>query len=209
MEEDIFNTELGRKILALTKASFKVSDLIPDLVLREKIKHQVLDVYKNFFDKTKDSVLLKELDVLDSLFYLAGHLNLAKEDHIKSLRNGFLIFKSHIILAVHDNPRGEKADFVPAKISPEKTPKNMAEKTEEKSIGAKSEKLSNRQEKIIKQFQNKQKLQLSDLTKHFPSLNERTIRNDLSYLIEIGKITRRGKGSGSYYSAENLLEKGF
>jgi len=36
MEEDIFNTELGRKILALTKASFKVSDLIPDLGFARK-----------------------------------------------------------------------------------------------------------------------------------------------------------------------------
>ncbi len=49
--EDIFNTELGKKIMALTKASFKVSDLIPDLFLREKIKSQILNVYKNFFEK--------------------------------------------------------------------------------------------------------------------------------------------------------------
>ena len=102
--EDFFDNELGRKILALIKASFKVSDLISDMALRDKIKHQVLSIYKIFFEK-KYSELLKELDILDSFFFLAGHLNLAKEEHVKTLRNGFLVFKSQIILTMHPGPK--------------------------------------------------------------------------------------------------------
>src|SRR3989338_11527555 len=106
--EDFFDNELGRKILALTKASFKVSDLISDLVLREKIKHQVLEVYKTFLiDSKNQSLLLREIDILDHYFYLGGHLNLIKEEHLKQLRNGFLVFKSHIILAMN---KGDKSD---------------------------------------------------------------------------------------------------
>ncbi|KKU75378.1 MAG: hypothetical protein UY02_C0053G0002 [Candidatus Giovannonibacteria bacterium GW2011_GWB1_47_6b] len=92
--EDIFDSELGRKILALTKASFKVSDLISDLVLREKIKHQVIEIYKTFLIDSGNqsfSELLKEIDILDHYFYLGGHLNLIKEEHLKQLRNGFLV----------------------------------------------------------------------------------------------------------------------
>lgn len=189
MEEHIFDTELGRKILALTKAGFKVSDLISDLVLREKIKHQILEVYKTFLIDSGNqsfSALLKEIDILVHYFYLGGHLNVVKEEHLKQLQNGFLVFKSQIVLAVHDSPQ------------------NKVEKMKEKLLGIKPEKLSDRQEKIMKQFQNNQKLQLSDFIKHFPGLNERTVRNDLSYLIEIGKITRQGKGSGSYYALQAM-----
>ena len=193
MEEDIFNTELGRKILALTKASFKVSDLISDLVLREKIKLQILNVCKIFFEK-KYPELLKELDILDSFFFLAGHLNLAREEHVKTLRNGLLVFKSQIVLTNYDAPKYSAF----AKASADKP------EGKEKPTGPNSEKLSDRQEKIMKQFQNDQKLQLSDLTRHFPGLSERTIRNDLSYLINIGHVIRHGKGSGSRYSAETL-----
>ena len=108
--EEIFDSELGRKILALTKASFKVSDLIPDLVLREKIKHQVLEVYKTFLIDSGNqsfSELLKEIDILDHYFCLGGHLNLIKEEHLKQLRNGFLVFKSHIILAMNENGKSD------------------------------------------------------------------------------------------------------
>jgi len=104
MEEEIFNTELGRKILALVKASFKVSDLIPDLFLREKIKIQILNVYKNFFEK-KYSDLLKEIDVLDNFFFLAGQMNFVKDNHLRVLRNGFLVFKSRIVLVLHESPK--------------------------------------------------------------------------------------------------------
>ncbi len=234
MEEGIFNTEIGRKILALTKASFRVADLIPDLIIREKIKIQVLSVYKLFFsakgarlaedDEAKREsaclrsqafgreknyiALLNEIDILDRLFYLARHLDLVKEEHAKALRNGFLVFKSHIILAANEKPRGEETDFTPAEIAFENTAKNdknekpfvaKAMEGKEKPISVKSEKLNNRQEKMMNQFQNNPKLKLSDLARHFSGVSDRTIRNDLYYLIESGKIERRGHGNGSYY----------
>lgn len=182
MEEDIFDNELGRKILALTKASFRVADLISDHVVREKIKHQVLNVYKIFFDR-KNSELLKELDVLDNLFFLAGHLNLAKDEHVKMLRNGFLVFKSHIVLTVHQQPKQiaeiEMNDFV-----------NHSE----------GGGLTERQEKILRKFPDKSvSMKLADFVAMFPGLSKRTVRNDLSYLIRNGKILREGQGSGTFY----------
>src|SRR3989344_1807746 len=102
MDGDIFNTALGRKFLALVKAVFKVSDLIPDLVIREKIKKQNLKIYENFIsgDGGKNhSDLLKNIDALRGFLFLAGQMKLIKDEHLKALENGFLFFKSHISAA--------------------------------------------------------------------------------------------------------------
>lgn len=174
MEEEIFDTELGKKFLALTKASFKVSDLILDLVLREKIKIQILNVYKNFCEK-EYSDLLKEIDVLDNFFFLAGQLNFVKDNHLRILRNGFLVFKSRIVLALHDPPKAKKEVV---KSEPE---------------------LSERQKKILEKFQNKETLKLAEILDFFPGVSEKTVRNELSSLIGLKKITRNGQGNGSFY----------
>ena len=182
MEENIFNTELGKKIMALIKASFKVSDLIPDLVLREKIKSQILNVYGIFLEK-RYSDLLKEIDVLDNFFFLAGQLNFVKDNHLRILRNGFLVFKSHIILMLNEPP----------KTSGDST---MAVKKE----AVKPElKLSERQGKILEKFQNKETLKLAEILDLFPGVSEKTVRNELFSLIGLKKITRSGQGNGSFY----------
>ena len=109
MEEDIFNTDIGKKFLALTKACFKASDLITDLVLREKIKNQTLDIYELFSNRNNPE-LIKEIDALDGLFHLGGHLGLVKDEHLKLLRNGLLVFKSHIVLTLHQNQKSRLAN---------------------------------------------------------------------------------------------------
>ena len=182
MGEDIFNTELGKKFLALTKASFKVSDLIPDLVLREKIKIHILNVYKNFFEK-EYSDLLKEIDVLDNFFFLAGQLNFVKDNHLRVLRNGFLVFKSHIVLALNESPKTFMDSMAAVK----------------KEAVKQEVKLSERQEKILDKFQSKETLKLAELLDFFPDVSEKTIRNELSSLIGLKKITRSGQGNGSFY----------
>lgn len=199
MEENVFDTDLGRKILALTKASFRVSDLIPDLVLREKIKHQVLDVYKTFlvFNAGKNhSDLLKEIDILDNYFYLGGHLNLIKDEHLKQLRNGFLVFKSHVILAASENKKlNTGSQFIP---HADDRPK-IGHFSAKDGPASGWENLNARQKKIIEKFQNKETLKLSELMDFFPDVSERTIRNELTSLIGLGKITRDGRGNGSFY----------
>lgn len=187
MEEDIFNTKLGKKFLALIKASFKVSDLITDLVLCEKIKLQVLEVYKNFWEK-KYSDLLKEIDVLDGFFFLAGQLNLIKENHLRILRNGFLVFKSRIIVALNES----------SKISDDLA--MLAVEVVKKESVKPEVKFSERQEKIMKYFQEHNEAKLSDLIGLFPDVSKKTIRNDLGKLVKLGKIIRQGSmGSGSFY----------
>jgi len=179
MEDSIFSTELGKKFLALVKASLKVSDLISDLILRGKIKTQVLDVYKIFIEKNYRG-LLKEVDILDGYLFLAGHLNLIKEEHCRALRNGFLIFKSRIVLLVNEPPKAAPIERKEIIKKPETT-------------------LSERQEKIMKYFQEHKQVKLAEILELFPDVSEKTVRNELASLIDLKKITRSGNGNGSFY----------
>jgi len=198
--EDFFDNELGRKILALTKASFKVSDLISDLVLREKIKHQVLEVYKTFLiDSKNQSLLLREIDVLDHYFYLGGHLNLIKEEHLKQLRNGFLVFKSHIVLAMNERGKsGISSQDIPA-VSLRDISRRETDDRPKAGSATGGENLNAKQKKIMEKFESKDTLKLAEMLELFPDVSERTVRNELTSLIGLGKITRDGRGNGSFY----------
>ncbi|MDO8743226.1 MAG: DeoR family transcriptional regulator [Candidatus Azambacteria bacterium] len=176
MEEGIFNTELGRKFLALTKAGLKVSDLIPDLIFREKIKKQILNVYQLFLTRQHPD-LLKEIDILDGFFFLAGQMNFIKYSHLQVLRKGVLIFKSRI------------ATPAPA-VKKEAKPEAQSSKRSARA---------DRQGKILEKFQNQEKLKLAEIAGLFPDVSEKTVRNDLQLLIGLKKITRNGGGSGSFY----------
>ena len=179
MEEGIFNTDIGKKFLALVKAGLKVSDLIPDLALRGKIKMQILDVYKIFIEKNYRG-LLKEIDVLDGHLFLAGYLNLIREEHCRALRNGFLIFKSRIVLMASEPPKAAPSE----KKEPVKKPETE---------------LSERQEKIMRYFQEHNEAKLAEILNLFPSVSEKTVRNELASLISLKKITRSGNGNSSFY----------
>ncbi len=190
MEEDIFNTELGKKFLTLIKAGFRVSDLISDLFLREKIKTQILNIFRIFSissgssgEKEKYSGLLKEMDILEGFFFFAGQLGFVKDEHFRVLKKGFSVFKLRIISSLNEPP----------KIVVDKTPivKKEAVKPEVK--------INERQEKILEKFKEKEILKLAEIVNLFPNISEKTVRNELKLLIDLKKITRSGNGSGSFY----------
>ncbi|MBU2082261.1 DeoR family transcriptional regulator [Patescibacteria group bacterium] len=181
----MFNTEIGKKFLALIKASLKVSDLIPDLVLRGRIKTQILDVYKIFIEKNYRG-LLKEIDILDGYLFLAGHLNLIKEEHCRALRNGFLIFKSRIVLLTNESPKTAPSEKKEIVKKPETTLNDGPVYTD-------------RQGKIMEYFQEHKQVKLAEILGLFPDVSEKTVRNELKILIGLKKITRSGNGNSSFY----------
>lgn len=221
MEEGVFDTELGRKVLALTKASFRVSDLISDLIFREKIKHQVLTVFeKTLFIYGKKNLiqdlekncaeLLKEINILDHYFYLGGHLNLVKEDHLRQLRNGFLVFKSHIILLNNTNDTNKNTRITETEFSLRNSVSNdekidvLRQEIPDaghwiNNVEKKQSDLSAKQRKILEKFEDKDTLKLAEILGLFPGVSEKTVRNELASLVSAGKITRSGIGNGSFY----------
>ncbi len=59
--------------------------------------------------------------------------------------------------------------------------------------------LSDRQQFILRFAGSHKKFQLKELISHFPSLSEKTIRNDLLALCDHGLVQRYGKAPRSYY----------
>lgn len=200
MEESIFNMELGKKVLALIKACFKVADLIPDMFLREKIKNQILNVYELFFKKHYPE-LLKEIDLLSGLFFLAGQMDFVKENHLRVLKNGFLVFKSRIVLALNESSKISKDPISPqTAVQPVLiNGSGESDKVVKKEPVKPEIRLSKRQEKIMEKFNDNETLKLAEIKELFPGISERTIRNEMSSLVELKKITRTGQGSGSLY----------
>ena len=187
--------------MALIKAGLKVSDLIPDLLFRKKIKEQILNVYKFFITKQHPD-LLKEIEVLDGFFFLAGQMNFVKDSHLRVLRTGILVFKSRIILALNEPPK-IPADLTPDRAIVKKEIIKPEIQLNERSI------YTDRQKKILEKFsakggsatggQNKETLKLAEILELFPDISEKTVRNDLKLLIGLKKIVRNGNGSGSFY----------
>ncbi|MEK7087635.1 MAG: DeoR family transcriptional regulator, partial [Patescibacteria group bacterium] len=62
-----------------------------------------------------------------------------------------------------------------------------------------AENLTAKQKKILEKFEIKNTLKLAEILDVFPDVSERTIRNELSALVNLGKITRDGMGNGSFY----------
>ena len=69
-QEYIFNTELGQKLLVLTRAGFAISNQINDLIMRDKIKGKVLDIYEAYGGGKRAGEILREIETLDNLLYL-------------------------------------------------------------------------------------------------------------------------------------------
>ncbi len=176
-----FATETGRKFLALAKAGFKVSDLIPDLVFRQEIKSRILKISENF-SKENYPEMSRDIDVLTGHLLLASHLGLVKENHFQILRAGFADFKLRVA-SVAGNP-------------PVKTGKKDTSGLKTKS--------NDRQEKILEKFRQKGDLKLFEIKNFFPQFSDKTIRNELTALVAKGLISRNGHGVSSFYQ---LTEK--
>lgn len=204
MEEGLLNTEMGKKILALTKAGFKVSDLISDHIFREKIKSQILAVYETFLQKNNQK-LLGEIDMLGNLFVLGNHLDLVKSDHLNHLKNGFLVFKSQIILMMNEqvihhpirNPVGR----------PPASPVLSEPKKLDVKIRKNEKKLSERQISIMSHLAKHSEVGWEGLEKFFPDLSRRTVVYDLKELIAMGKIKRTGRGTYTLKKSDKESEE--
>ena len=62
-----------------------------------------------------------------------------------------------------------------------------------------NEKMAASHQKIIALFKDKEKLRMKEISKAFPDITSRTLRNHLRGLIDRGLVYNQGKGAGSVY----------
>ncbi|OGD32864.1 hypothetical protein A2833_03350 [Candidatus Azambacteria bacterium RIFCSPHIGHO2_01_FULL_44_55] len=212
-QEYIFNTELGQKLLVLTRAGFAISNQINDLIMRDKIKGKVLDIYEAYGGGKRAGEILREIETLDNLLYLSGHLGVAKEEHIKKLRNGYLVLKSHVVLTQQARPvfdlpplRSSESNNIESKTFGPDAPaskKDLPKRSDMIALPIRA-KISERHNKVLDFIKNNDgKAQLSQLISLFPKLSEKSIRNDLAQLCADGKLKRIGWGQTSFYQLTN------
>lgn len=186
-------------------------------------------VYVSECDDAMEKKILKETDSLIALLSLAQKTNYIKEINFLILKNEYKKIKFYLRAGMESRELGKNSkqsvtatDIQWQEEAPKKSVinrdviKTVKEKTADEnkvkpiinqSAKNASEKipannLNDRQEVLLKLFQNKKdsQVRLKDIMQSFPNFTDRTIRNDLRLLCESGVLGRSdGRGQGSFY----------
>lgn len=186
-----FNRENNREIRKLTAAVFRVTENFRgSSTLKDKIQELAL----NIFAKSNphfDSLISEDINVLKNFLNLAKDLNLTKS------------INCEILIAEYERVLKYVISVLPEKL---KLSKNIAKNNKPKTarefnaIRNQSEKLAASHQKIIALFKNKEKLRMKEISKAFPDITSRTLRNYLRGLIDKKLVYNQGKGAGSVYT---------
>ena len=184
------NRENNREIRKLTAAVFRVTENFSGgHILKDKIQEKAL----NIFAKSNphfDGSVLEDINLLKKFLNLAKDLNLTKG------------INCEILIAEYERILRYVISVLPEQLKSQKnTAKNNEYKTarERNAIKNQNEKLVASHQKIIALFKNKEKLRMKEISKAFPDITSRTLRNHLRGLIERGLVYNKGKGAGSVY----------
>ncbi len=219
-----------QKALDLTHAVWKVVDVsLESNLLKNKIKDLSSDILTKYTayisENNYDESMTKSIDSLIALLSLAQKTSNIREINFLILKNEYKKIKFYIsskleisqisqigdeskreviekdvktkidkIKKSHDSPHQEKSSA--------NTNKNNYPKTFKFENSKPNTKINERQEVIINFFKEgkNEKIRLKDVKKLFPNYTDRTIRNDLKGLCNMGVVLRsNGKGQGSFY----------
>jgi len=156
-------------ILSLLAALYRVTAVFPENEpLRFKIREIANDILADFVCSKKDN-LDKDLEILFSYF------SIAKQQNWVNPKN-FLVLEQKY---------KEIADF---KLKKEKKPVKPVENS--KNTGNSSNSRTKRQKNIMKLMENTGKITLEELKQEFSDVSPRTLRRDVSDLVDKDYIKR-------------------
>ena len=189
----------NQKYTELTNAVYNLLDFFPeDEPLKNKAKEKALAVLGNLvlaFLSTNTqkaeaaSQALKDIEVLESYLYLGRKKRWVDNMNLMILLKEYDKIKEEIKPLVALSKKEEKSDKI---ISVD----NSVNK-EEKTVSR--QKLSSRQEEILKVLEIQNKAQVADLKRVIPNVSKRTLRRDLDVLLKTGKIKRTGEWNQIFY----------
>lgn len=192
------NGENNREIIRkLTAAVFRVTENFRGShILRDKIQTTALDIFAKS-NPHFDGSILEDINLLKNFLNLAKNLNLTK------------CINCEILIAEYERILKYAVSVLPEIL---KLSKNIVENNKHKiarehsRVGnysdladRQSEKLAASHQKIIALFKNKERLRMKEISKAFPDITSRTLRNHLRGLITDGLVYNQGKGAGSVY----------
>src|SRR3989344_1958497 len=195
--------------IKITNAVYKVLDFFPDSdPLKNKAKEKALAILdgltavfesagwvslKSYLSPQREQALLQlsdDIEMLENYLKIAKHqgwienvnllILLAEYDKIKSHIHAHSMSPKVTELSLKDHVSENVVQPVP----------HVVQNTTLNNLPA--EKLSARQEKIIKIVSEKGKAQVADIIKRLPNITKRTIRRDLDDLLKKGEVLRVG-----------------
>ena len=215
--QDFEKTENWDKLLDLTHTVWRVVDLTTDNdFLRTRIKQSSCDIlaqYPSAISEYKGAEnLIKNINTHIALLSLAQKVSRSKEINFLILKNEYkkIIFslsqkllterqEATVTDVESESVVSAESNKPPVQAQQRSSPVSAPKKEKEDPFAA----LNDRQTKIVQFFQRKKsdKLKLKDITGIFPSLTDRTIRNDLKDLCSKKIVSRSdGFGQASFYT---------
>jgi len=154
-------------------------------------------------EKRRESAFSVErnIEILDALLELSKTQNWIDSEKTEQLQGKYKEIKKEVeefndILRRKSMFYEEKALLIGEEKTKEKEKEKPIKREEVKQV-----KLNKRQEKIIQLLKNKDKMQVKDFQAVLKSATKRTLRRDLSALMEKKIVKRTGSGNTTYYSA--------
>lgn len=195
--------EIGH-IKVLTAAVFRVTGAFNHSeILRNKIQEKALDIFSQCNPHFNEAII-KDINILKNFLRLARDLELTKKINCEALIREYDKLISNFFV--------QGGSAVGGKFSNDKKNQNFQifnSQNANRGRGGEtmgdppnrrvSVDLTGRQEQILNLFRSKNELRLREISKNFPNITSRTIRNDLNALIINGRLRRDGMGSGSVY----------
>ncbi len=197
--------------IELTNKLYRLSFFFPE---KEPLRHKIREVgdeilanlvlvLEGEMEKRRESAFSVErnIEILDALLELSKTQNWIDSEKTEQLQGKYKEIKKEVeefndVLRRKSMFYEEKALLIGEEKTKEKEKEKPIKREEVKQV-----KLNKRQEKIIQLLKNKDKMQVKDFQAVLKSATKRTLRRDLSALMEKKIVKRTGSGNTTYYSA--------
>ncbi len=202
-----------RYFIELTNKVYRLTLLFPKReVLRYKIRGIADEILADLIvilegepKERREAALNVErnIEIMDALFELAKKQGWVLSREITDIQEEYREIKEEVEefnKIVHREIRASGEEVVPPKerVLSQELPKEKKESVEKES-------LNKRQEEIMSFMKENDQVQIKDIQNLFPKVTKRTLRRDVSLLLEKGLVKRAGKANSTYYSISDSV----
>lgn len=202
MDQEFQRVAIREEAFKLTLLTYKAASLLPENEpLRHQMQKHVLAFLAVLYAPTPVSLwgaaLMESFGRLEVCIKMVSGLPSYAHIHFGELDNAY----TAIFNMMNLQSKGHEATQVPIKRENRYSFEQEGDRSVQKNteqVGQKKP-LSDRQKFILQFAESHNRFQLKDITTHFPSCSEKTIRNDLLVLCGHGYVDRVGVAPRSYY----------
>lgn len=186
-------------ISKLTIGLYRVTNVFPQHEpLRNKIREVANDVYHQVLtqDRVKSEDILSNINVLNAFLELAMCSKWTADENVQVLIRHYLLLGDKIKIKQIEDTKKSKPAALPKKIYiPVPTKKITKEKTGGNAL---------RRADIQKILSQEGPKRLVQILQSFPQINKRTLRRDLTAMVEKGVLERYDVGKLTFYKIKSV-----